>query len=225
MGKTDAERGGGGGGGGGGRTPRVEGQAALHVGKKWDLVRLSVRRPSGKVMEREVVRHPGAVIVVPVMSGDQAERAGKGRRGDGAHVVLIRNFRIATGAWLYECCAGTLERDKAGGEVGGFVGAGEDPRACADRELIEETGYRAGRLVSLGPDWFYTTPGLTDEQMHMFVATDLEHVGQDLEEDESIEVEVIPAARAIAMVIDGRIRDGKSMVALMLAERAGYFRG
>jgi ADP-ribose pyrophosphatase len=85
--------------------------------------------------------------------------------------------------------------------------------------LIEETGYQAARLHALG--WFYTTPGLTNEQMFAFAATGLTHVGQKLEEDESIEVEVVAARRAVEMVGSGELRDAKSMLAILLAERAG----
>jgi ADP-ribose pyrophosphatase len=150
-------------------------------------------------MEREIVRHPGAVVVVAV----------KGT-GAAAEVVLIRNFRISVEQRLWECCAGTLE-------------PGEDPAVCAGRELIEETGYRAGRIIAIG--WFYTTPGLTDEKMYAFVATDLTHVGQDLEDDETIEVECVSAAEAIRMVERGDIRDGKSIAALLMAERRGLLSG
>lgn len=158
---------------------------------------VGVKRPCGSILEREIVRHPGAVVVVAV-------------RDDGG-LVLIRNFRISVEQRLLECCAGTLE-------------AGEDPAVCAGRELIEETGYRAERIAPLGAGWFYTTPGLTDEKMYAFVATGLTHVGQDLEDDESIEVEIVAADRAIRMVESGEIRDGKTVAALLLAERRGLLR-
>jgi ADP-ribose pyrophosphatase len=145
------------------------------------------------VLEREVVRHPGAVVIVPVR--------------DDRQVVLIRNRRIALGgASLLECPAGTLE-------------PGEDPSVCASRELVEETGYKAATVRPLG--WFYTTPGLTDEKMYAFAATGLTAVGQDLEEDENIVVEVMPEREALQAITSGDLRDAKSMLALLLAERAG----
>jgi ADP-ribose pyrophosphatase len=169
----------------------------IHKGKKFDFEMVSVKRPSGAVLEREIVRHPGAVVVVAV-------------RDDGG-LVLIRNFRISVEQRLLECCAGTLE-------------AGEDPAVRAGRELIEETGYKADRMTSLGGGWFYTTPGLTDEKMYAFVATGLTHVGQNLEDDETIDVEVVAADEAIRMVECGEIRDGKTIAALLLAERRGLLR-
>ncbi len=178
--------------------PEVVARWTLHAGKKFDFERLTVRHPSGHTVEREVVRHPGAVVVVPVLA-------------DGS-VVLIRVFRIALETMSVECCAGTIERPRPGQER-------EDPAACAARELVEETGYRAGRLVALRP--FLTSPGLSDELMHPFVATGLTHVGQRLEEDEHIEVFAVPATETLNMVRSGAIADAKSMVALLLAREAG----
>jgi ADP-ribose pyrophosphatase len=85
--------------------------------------------------------------------------------------------------------------------------------------LIEEGGYKAAKLASLG--WFYTTPGLTDERMHAFVATGLTHVGQELQADERIVVEHVPVAEALRMADSGELLDGKSIVALLLAHRRG----
>ncbi len=178
----------------------------IHKGKKFDFEMLTFTSPSGKKLEREVVRHPGAVVIVPILE----------EGGGGTGVVMIRNRRLALGDGgevLLECPAGTI------GDHGD-----EDPAQCAARELIEETGYKAERLVSLG--WFYTTPGMTDEKMHAFAAMGLTHVGQALEEDESITVEIVPTARAVAMVADGRdgqagLRDAKSMLAITLAQRRG----
>ncbi len=153
---------------------------------------VTVRTPAGKTLQREVVRHPGAVVIVPVL--------------DSGEVVLIRNHRIAIGKALWECPAGTLEPP-------------EHPDQCAHRELIEETGYRAATMRPLG--WFYTTPGFTDEKMHAFVARRLSEVGQQLEEDENITVEPVPARRAIEMIEQGELTDAKSMLSLLLAERRG----
>lgn len=172
--------------------PVVVGRTLIHKGRKFDFELLTVRRPGGQELKREIVRHPGAVVVVPVL--------------DDGRIVMIRNFRISVEARLWECCAGTLE-------------AGEDPAVCAGRELIEETGFRAASIQPIG--WYYTTPGLTDEKMYAFAAFGLTHVGQDLEDDETIEVEAIDAARVLEMVESGEIRDGKSIAAILLAERRG----
>jgi len=174
----------------------VVARRVLHKGKKFDFESVSVRQPSGEMMQREIVRHPGAVVVVPIL--------------DDGRIVMIRNFRISVEERLWECCAGTLEPPEA-------------PAVCAGRELIEETGYRAGRIEPLG--WFYTTPGLTDEKMHAFVAGGLVHVGQDLEDDETIEVEAIAAVKVLDMIDSGEIRDGKTIAAVLITERRGRLRG
>jgi len=140
----------------------------------------------------EVVRHPGAVTVLPVI--------------DEATIVLIRNDRPAVGKTLWELPAGTLE-------------AGEDPAKCAARELTEEAGYSAGRIEPLGA--FFTTPGMTDEFMRAFAAFDLTSVGQRLERDERITVETMPVARALALLDTGELQDAKSMLTLLLALRKG----
>jgi ADP-ribose pyrophosphatase len=132
------------------------------------------------------------VVIVPVLA-------------DGS-VVFIRNFRIATERRLLELPAGTLEPP-------------EPLEACAARELVEETGYRAATLRPLGR--FYTSPGLSDELMHAFAATDLREVGQDLEEDEDLTVEVVPANKVLGLLRSGELVDGKSMLAILLAWREG----
>lgn len=165
-------------------------------GRKFDVERLVEFGAGGGVIERLGVRHPGAVVILPLL-----EEAGRGLR-----VVLIRNRRPVPGTVLVELPAGTLER-------------GEDPGVCAGRELVEETGYRAGRIDRLAG--FYTTPGLTDEFMHAFVARDLTPVGQALEADEDIEVMPTDADAALGMVERGEIRDAKTMLVLLWAARAG----
>jgi ADP-ribose pyrophosphatase len=144
----------------------------------------------GRAVEREIVRHPGAVVIVPWL--------------DDQRLVLIRNERVAAGQRLLELPAGTLE-------------PGEAPQAAAGRELAEETGYRPGRVTPIGE--FYTTPGFCDELIRVFEATELDPVGQDLDPGEQIEVEVVALAEALAMIDDGRIRDGKTIAAILLADR------
>jgi ADP-ribose pyrophosphatase len=181
----------------------------IHRGRKFDFEMVRIERAGRKPLDREMVRHPGAVVVVAWL--DQHEPAG------GPALVLIRNTRWALAAkdsapeTLWECCAGTIERDARGKP--------EEPLACAKREIIEETGYEAADWTSLG--WFFTTPGMTDERMHAFFARGLTHVGQKLEEDEAIKVEVVPLAKVWAMIDAGELRDAKSMLAIMLAERRG----
>jgi ADP-ribose pyrophosphatase len=178
-------------------TPTITQRHRLHTGRKFNYEQVVVRSPTGAEHTRELVRHPGAIVVVPVLQ-DAA----------GPRVVLIRVFRASVEQFTWECCAGTLE-------------CAEDPAACAGRELIEETGYQGGTITPLAQ--FFTSPGLSDERMHAFLATGLAHVGQRLEPDEDIEVHVVPAAEALAMIDRGEIADGKSIAALLLAHRAGAF--
>jgi ADP-ribose pyrophosphatase len=135
---------------------------------------------------REIVVHPGAVVILPLL--------------DDKCIVLIHNYRYTVEQELIELPAGTLEPP-------------EPPLACAGRELEEETGYRAGRIEPLGQ--FYTTPGITDERMHCFVAYDLTEVGQRLEGGEQIRTEIVALATALDWIRQGRILDGKTIALLL----------
>ncbi len=160
------------------------------------LFNVTVRRcvdEAGRAFRREIVRHPGAVMIVPLL--------------DDERVVMIRNYREAVEADLWELPAGKLE-------------PGEPPEAAAARELLEETGYRAGRLDKLTE--FYTSPGFADELMHAFVATDLTPDQQRLEPGERITVEIMHVSQALNMIREGEIRDGKTIAGLRLcAMRSG----
>ena len=146
---------------------------------------------TGKRTRREVCVHPGAVVILAL-------------RGDG-NVLLIRNRRYAAdGQVLIELPAGTLEKN-------------EDPMNCAGRELLEETGYLAGRIQPLGV--FYTSPGILSERMYAFAAFDLEKQQTALEEGEDIELMPTPLADAIQMIKDGEIQDGKTIATLLMFER------
>ena len=162
-----------------------------HRGRLFTVQVLTWTDEQGRRVRREVVRHPGAVLVIPCLEGNR--------------VVMVRNERIAVDRRLWELPAGKLE-------------PGEAPRDAAGRELEEETGYRAARIRPLGE--FYTSPGFCDELMHVFVADDLHLVGQRLEPGEDIFVETVPVAEALAMIDDGRIRDGKTIAALLMWVRS-----
>ena len=159
----------------------------VYAGRLFQVQVLSGIDEAGRELRKEVVRHPGAVLVIPVL-GEQT-------------VVMIRNVRVAVGESLWEFPAGKLE-------------PGEKPELAAGRELEEETGYRCGRLRKIAE--FYTSPGFTNELMHTFVAEDLEFVGQRLEPGEEIAVEKVELRNALAMVHDGRLRDGKSIAGLLM---------
>ncbi len=144
--------------------------------------------PDGRQVDLDIVRHPGAAAVVPFLSDRE--------------VLLIRQFRHAAGGTILEVPAGKLD-------------PGESPETCAVRELEEEAGQRAGRLVSLG--WIFTTPGFTDERIHLFSAFDLETVARRPDDDEVIDLVPTSLDAALAMVWSGEFNDAKSALALLHA--------
>lgn len=154
----------------------------------------TVQFPDGSTGVLEMIRHPGAVAVVPMID----------RPTDpDPRVLLIRQFRHAANDFIWEVPAGTL-------------GPRETPEACARRELIEEAGYRAGSLHRLTQ--IYTTPGFTDEVIHLYLASDLTRVEHQREEDEFITVHEFAWSAVGRMVRRGEIRDGKSLCALMFVQ-------
>ena len=148
-----------------------------------------VELPNGRRVALDVVRHPGASAVVPF------ETAGS--------VLLIRQFRHAAGGTIWEVPAGKLD--------------GDAPDVCARKELEEEAGRRAGRLDALGSIW--TTPGFTDEVIHLFAAFDLEKIPMRHEPDEVIEVIRVSLDEALDLVWRGELSDAKSALALIHAAR------
>lgn len=157
----------------------------IYKGKVVTLNLETVTLPNGATVELEVVRHPGAAAVVPMK--------------DERTVILIKQFRLAAGGFIYEIPAGKLH-------------PGEDPRDCAAREIEEEIGYRAGGIERL--ETFFTAPGFTDEIMHLFKATNLTRTVQKLDHDEVLDVVEMPLDDAIARIRDGTIRDAKTIVGL-----------
>jgi len=155
-----------------------------------------VRTPNGIELELEMLRHPGAAAVVPLLaSPDLADPA----------VLLIRQYRYAADGMLWEIPAGVLE-------------PGEAPADCARRELREETGADADQIEHLTT--IFTTPGFTDEKIHLFLATGIRGGSASPNPDELIEVEARPLSQALGMIRDGEIRDGKTIVALLFV--AGF---
>lgn len=153
-----------------------------------------VRFPDGSVGELEIVRHAGAAAVLPVV-GDVEE--------EDPELLLVRQYRYASDGDLFEVPAGMPE------------GPDEPWEACAGRELEEETGYRAGRLRYLTR--IYTTPGFSDEEIHLYLATDLSPGRIRRDRDEFIEVVQLPLSRALRWVREGEIVDGKSVATLLYA--------
>lgn len=165
--------------------PRPPGGTTAYEERRFRLRVCELPLRGGRAERRGVVLHGGSVVILPRLGEDQ--------------IVFIRNRRWQLGHRLLELPAGTL-------------GPGEDPAACAARELEEEAGYRAGRLVPLQA--FYALPGLTTEIMHAFVAEDLTPVGQRLEPDEDIQVQPLAMADVRARMARGELHDMKSLAVL-----------
>ena len=164
----------------------------VYTGRVISLDIDEVRFPDGTIGELEMIRHSGASAVVPLLDVQNAD----------PEVVLIRQYRYAANGYVYEIPAGRLNPD-------------ELPEKCAERELREETGYSAGRLRQLTT--IYTTPGFTDEQIHIFVAEDLTNGVATPEANEFMELHEMPLSRAIAMIHAGEIVDAKTAIGLLLA--------
>jgi ADP-ribose pyrophosphatase len=158
----------------------------LLTAAKFEVARLTFEGPDGREIIRDVVEHPGAAVILPQL--------------DDGRIVLIRNLRRTVGKVLWELPAGTLE-------------PGEAPRLCAAREVEEETGYRAGTITPLTE--FYASPGILNERMYGFLATELEPSAQALDDTEEIEVFPIPQWQVRDMLKDGHIEDGKTIALLL----------
>jgi ADP-ribose pyrophosphatase len=162
----------------------------VYTGKKLRLEIHHLEDEEGRRHKMEVVAHPGAVVVLPML--------------DEQTVLLIRNRRYAVGQTLLELPAGTLEK-------------GEDPMNCAGRELQEETGFLAGRLQIIAN--FFSSPGILSERMYAFAAFDLQKTQTALEPGEEIEVQPTPLDDAIEWTRTGQIADAKTIAALLLYDR------
>ncbi len=160
----------------------------------------TVRFPDGSTGELEMIRHSGAAAVLPLLDG-----------GDSVDptIVLVRQYRYAADGYILEVPAGRPDS------------AGEDWELCASRELEEETGLRAGKLQRLTT--IYTTPGFTDERIHLFLASELTEGTAGRDHDEFMELVTLPLSRALAMVRDGEITDAKTICTLLYA--AGFVLG
>ncbi|HEY4733576.1 MAG TPA: NUDIX hydrolase [Gemmatimonadaceae bacterium] len=171
----------------------------VHTGKVISLDVDTVRFPDGSTGELEMIRHPGASAIVPFLSDPD---------GNDPQILLIKQYRYAANGYVVEIPAGRLN-------------PGEDPRDCAARELKEETGCTAERLEFLTT--MFTTPGFTDEKIHLYMATGLVVGETKHEADEFLDLQPMPLSRALEMVKSGEIRDGKTALGLLFA--AGFRAG
>ena len=166
----------------------------LYSGRIVNLDLDTVRYPDDSIGQLEMLRHPGAAAVVPFLDlpGGADPRA-----------VLIRQFRHAADGFIWEVPAGRLD-------------GGESPESCAERELEEETGMRARRLERLTT--IYTTPGFTDERIHLFLADGLEPGAEHREADEFMELHTLRWSQVLEMIDRGEIVDGKTLVSLLFVQ-------
>ena len=171
----------------------------LHTGKIIKLDCDRIRYPDGSEAEVDIVRHPGASAVVPFLSDPE---------GEDPQILLLRQYRYAADGYLYEIPAGRLD-------------PGESPAACAARELKEETGCTAEQLEPLIT--MVTTPGFTDERIHLFIATELTHGAAAREADEFADVIVMRLSEALELIQRGEIVDGKTALGILYT--AGFKTG
>lgn len=162
----------------------------VHVGRKIRVAVDTTTANDGTLVKRDMIFHPGAVVILPLL--------------EGGRVVLLRNHRFVIGETLWELPAGTVEPN-------------EPLETCAKRELAEETGYTATKWTSLG--YLYASPGVMDEKLHLFVAEGLTPGAMRPEADEQLEPVVLDFAEAIRMCLSGEIKDAKTITALLLRER------
>ena len=159
---------------------------SIFESRKFRVVQAAIETPDGEIRHTHLIRHPGAVVILPLLPDDD--------------IVMIRNYRQTLDRELWELPAGTLDQP------------GEPPEHAAVRELEEEAGYRAGHLRRLCD--MHPSPGVMDERIIAYVATDLTKTTQQLEPAEQIEVEVVSADKAMQMATDGTITDAKTLVTL-----------
>jgi ADP-ribose pyrophosphatase len=169
------------------RMPHDAPTGVLYRGKKFAVERRKVKLPDGRTPVYDLVVHGGAAVVLAFPTPTE--------------VLLVHQYRPAVGRRLWELPAGTIEE-------------GEDPRPCAARELEEECGVRAGRLVKLCE--YFPSPGVMTERMHLYAATHLKAGRQRLDEHESLKVHRVKLSRAYRWAASGKIEDGKTLVGLLV---------
>ncbi len=172
------------------------GDRLIHQSFIWHVVNATYESPDGELFERDVVRSPGAVAVVPLLFEDGVPM-----------VVFVRQYRGALDQMVLEIPAGMCDVE------------GEPPELTAGRELIEEAGFSAGRIEYL--THFYSAVGMTDSMLHVYVGTELTPVARDVHgiEESHMDVSKMPLADAVEMVVRGEINDSKTVIGLLLVDR------
>jgi len=160
----------------------------IRKGRVFDFYAENITLPNGVTMDMEIIRHPGAAAIVPLM--------------DDHTVLLLKQYRHAVDGFIWEIPAGTLD-------------PGEDARRCAERELTEEAGYTARHFEKLAE--ITPLPAYSDERIHLFLATGLTKTAQNLDEDELLFVHRVDLNQAIQMISEGKIQDAKTIAGLQLA--------
>lgn len=169
------------------RTLPVIGQKLIYQGRVVRLEELQLRAPDGKPIKRELIRHYGSAVIVPML--------------DKNHFVLVYQYRVACHGYMLEFPAGTKERN-------------ESPLACAKREIVEEINYKAGKWTKLGK--FYPAPGVSTELMHMYLATDLAPKIGKMDDDEWLETRVVSRKELRQQIDRGQIVDAKTVIGFFL---------
>lgn len=171
-------------------TVRVNRKDTLRQGRVFDITIENVTFDNGFNLDLEIIRHPGASAIV-ALTHDR-------------RVVMLKQYRHAVGSFIWEIPAGT------------FNGK-EDPLLCARRELTEETGYQAGHWERLGA--VTPVPSYSDECIQIFLARELTHATQNLEQDEFLEVHILPMDQVVEMIVTGDIQDAKTVMGIFLAQQ------
>ncbi|MBF0121076.1 MAG: NUDIX hydrolase [Desulfobacterales bacterium] len=161
----------------------------IHHGRVFKLITENITLPNDTTIDLDIIRHPGAAAIVPMINNKE--------------VVLIKQYRHAVGKYIWEIPAGTLAE-------------GESPIECAKREIVEETGFHANIWKELGE--ITPLPGYSDERIQVFLASDLLEKEQKLDSDEVLNVHKINFDEAINMILDGTIQDAKTIFGLFMAK-------
>ena len=170
-------------------TARINDRQILHRGRVYNLIKENVTLDNGVTADMEYIEHPGATAVIPILSDSR--------------VLLLKQYRHSLREYIWEIPAGTLDPK-------------EEILECAQRELIEETGYSADQWQKLGE--ITPLPGYSDERIHIFVATDLKPAVQDLDKDEIIHVHKVEFNKTVEMIKNGEIQDAKSITGLLMMQ-------